>query len=509
MSHPGMLHPRQPEPPPGIAGRAEPIIFSSFRGLKPFPPDLADIQADRIVFSGQVLGFIKNIDEISHTDLHRDVLEIIEKGLEAADPEKVFPERLRLEGEKLYIMGREHRLAGRVYIIGIGKASGKMMNAIERILGDRIYRGAIIVPKGYRVERKLNKIEILEGEHPIPGKATQRSSERIMEIIEEIGEGDTAVILISGGASALFEIPAEDLGIEDIAEITQELLRSGATIEEINTVRKHLSRTKGGRLGKTLKRRKAHVITLIMSDVVGDPIDIIASGPTAPDPTTYCQAKEILRRRIGRKTSEKIERVIEKGCRGELEETPKPGDLELEGISNIVIISNTDSLREMRRESKARKYNTIILSNTIEGEAREAGKILASIAKAMLRIGEPTKPPAVILAAGETTVRVKGKGVGGRNQELALSAGIKLKNEREAIVASIGSDGIDGNSIAAGGIGDHTLQSEADALGIDLIEYLENNDSYTALSRLKRTIVTGYTGINIGDLILIASRRRE
>lgn len=451
--------------------------------------------------------YVLNRDELIHSELHSDVIEILEEGLKAIDPENAIPKKLKLDRKTIEIQGKRIELGERVIIAGFGKASIKMLRSIKSILGDLVSQSAVIAPRERGKEEKSP--EILFGEHPIPGRDTLESSKKLLEILSQAGKGDTVLLLISGGGSALFEIPLEGVEIEDIAMVTQLLLRSGATIEELNIVRKHLSAVKGGRLGKMLRERGARVITLIASDVIGDQLDTIASGPTVPDRSTYCDAQKILARRLGsHNIPENIARIIEKGCRGEIEETPKPGDPLLESIENIVIISSIDGLKAMRRACIAKGYRSLILSNMIEGEAREVGKALAGIAKTILSYGEPVEPPAIVIASGETTVKVTGKGVGGRNHELALSASLKLRGWEESIAASMGSDGIDGNSPGAGGIGDWKLLEEAEQRGMDLTEYLDNNDSYTALSRLGRSIYTGYTGTNVGDFIVIAARRK-
>jgi len=450
--------------------------------------------------------YIKNLEELSRSKVHRDVIEVLEEGLKAIDPEVFLPKIMRIEDSSIYIANYKIEVRGRIYVAGFGKASAKMLKALAKIMEWRIDKGAIIVPKGYNIVGEMPRgIEILVGEHPIPGKETIRSSEKLLEILESVGRGDAVVLLISGGGSSLFEIPMEGIEIEEVAELTKALLRSGATIEEINSVRKHISKVKGGRLGKLLKSRGARIVTLIMSDVIGDPIDIIASGPTAPDRSTYCDAQRILRKRLSKyKIPESIWRTIERGCRGELEETPKPGDEDLEEILNIVIASSIDSLKEMRKKSIEKGYNTMILSNAIEGKAREVGEVFAGIARSIATLGEPLKPPAILLASGETTVEVRGSGVGGRNQELALSASTKLDRCPECLVASLGSDGVDGVSPAAGGVGDWLVCRDAESMGIDIEKHLEENDSYTALSKLGRSIYTGYTGVNVGDLMVIA-----
>ncbi len=461
--------------------------------------------------TAQYLGrymYIINREELVHSDLHGDVVEILEAGLRAADPEIVIPARLRLRGKNLEIDGKRIGLRGRVIVAGFGKASIKMLRGVKKVLRDLVDQSVIIAPREHPTPEKMES-EILFGEHPLPGRETLEASRKLLEILSKVGKDDTVLLLISGGGSSLFEIPIEGVEIGDIAKITNSLMRSGATIEELNIVRKHLSAVKGGRLGRMLREKGARVVALIISDVIGDSLDTIASGPTAPDRSTYCDAQRIVRRRLkNHEIPRNIAEILDRGCRGELEETPKPGDPLLESIENVIIASSMDSLREMYRVSISKGYRSIVLSNMIEGEAREIGKALAGIARTMLAHGEPLKPPAIALAAGETTVKVTGKGVGGRNHELALAASLKLKEWGESIVASIGSDGIDGNSPGAGGMGDWMLLEDAEKQGIDPIECLDNNDSYTALSKLGRSIVTGYTGTNVGDLIVIAARNR-
>lgn len=451
------------------------------------------------------MGYIKNSEEMGRTPIHRDVIEVLERGLEAADPEKALPKMVGFEDSALIVRGERIEVGGKIWVVGFGKASIAMARGLLKVLGDAVYGGAVIAPLEARPGlNNIGGIEILRGEHPLPGTNSLRSSRKLLDMLEGVAEDVTVLILISGGGSALFEVPEEGVGIEDIAEITEKLMRSGANIRELNTVRKHLSRVKGGRLAKILRRRKARVVALIVSDVVGDEMETIASGPTSPDPTSYCDAARIVERRLAGQAPEEIVKILRRGCEGLIEETPKPGDPDLEGVKNRVVISSRDSLEAMLSRSSEMGYGSMILSAMVEGEASEVGKLLAGIAMSMARHSLPLRTPAMILAAGETTVRVKGRGIGGRNQELALSAATRLK-ERGCLVASIGSDGIDGNSPAAGGVGDWETLEDAEKAGVDVQESLDNDDSYTALKRVGRAVVTGPTGTNVGDLIVITS----
>lgn len=447
---------------------------------------------------------IKNWGELAKDPMHEDALSIVVEGIKAADPKKSVLEHLRLESGNVCVGGHCVQASGGVYVIGFGKASVSMAEGAAEALGDVIVKGAVIAPKEVAEEvKQVGKIAVLSGNHPIPGEDTLRSTEALLEIGDEArSRAAPVIVLISGGGSALFEKPMSPATLDDIAWATKELMRSGADIVELNTVRKHLSAVKGGRLAQAL--HPSPVISLIVSDVVGDPIEFIASGPTAPDSTTYADAAEVLKRRgLWERAPYGVRAVIEAGLKGEIPETPKPDSIIFKGVSNQIIASNYKSLRAMAEEAGKRGYTPLILTNMMVGEAREVGRFLAGLAASSSRFSLPAQPPLAIILGGETTVTVKGDGVGGRNQELALSFAIHCSEDVTAVLASVGSDGIDGVSDAAGGIVSCSTRQEAAEKGVDLVGALERNDSYTALKKLGRAIITGYTGTNVNDLVVV------
>ncbi|MEM2206518.1 MAG: glycerate kinase [Sulfolobales archaeon] len=446
---------------------------------------------------------IKNFDELASSELRSDALRIIEAGLQAADPVRSIKNVVRLEGSRLVVDGKVYDIGSGVKVLGFGKASASMALAVEEVLGDLIIDGIVIVPKGLKPP-KLGRIKVMYGSHPIPDEDTINSTKELLRLCSQ-SEGEMFIVLISGGGSALFELPVEPITLNDLRVLTTQLLKCGADIKEINTVRKHVSMVKGGRLAELLY--PSNVVSLILSDVVGDPIEFIASGPTAPDPTTYDDAVKLLKRyEIFDSIPASVREVLMKGLRGELRETPKPGDKIFDKVLNYVVASNYISLKAMEEEARRLGYNTLILTSMVEGEAREVGKLLAGVMKNVKKYDEPVRKPAAILAGGETTVTVRGKGIGGRNQELALSVAISIAGLDNVVFASIGSDGVDGVSVAAGGIVDGETVIRGRELGLNPYDFLNNNDSYNYLSRLGSSILTGPTGTNVNDLLIALIR---
>ncbi|MEM0505494.1 MAG: glycerate kinase, partial [Sulfolobales archaeon] len=404
---------------------------------------------------------------------------------------------------RLVVGGKVYDIGSGVKVLGFGKASASMALAVEEVLGDLIIDGIVIVPKGLKPP-KLGRIKVMYGSHPIPDEDTINSTKELLRLCSQ-SEGETFIVLISGGGSALFELPVEPITLNDLRVLTTQLLKCGADIKEINTVRKHVSMVKGGRLAELLY--PSNVVSLILSDVVGDPIEFIASGPTAPDPTTYDDAVKLLKRyEIFDSIPASVREVLMKGLRGELRETPKPGDKIFDKVLNYIVASNYISLKAMEEEARRLGYNTLILTSMVEGEAREVGKLLAGVMKNVKKYDEPVRKPAAILAGGETTVTVRGKGIGGRNQELALSVAISIAGLDNVVFASIGSDGVDGVSVAAGGIVDGETVIRGRELGLNPYDFLNNNDSYNYLSRLGSSILTGPTGTNVNDLLIALIR---
>jgi len=389
---------------------------------------------------------------------------------------------------------------GRVLVVGMGKASVPMARAVEDLLGDRIEAGAVVTKYGHG--GKLERIKVYEAGHPIPDEEGMRAAGEILEMAERAGEGDTVLCLISGGGSALTPLPAEGIALGEKQRTTELLLRCGARVEEINALRKHLSRIKGGQLARAA--HPARVVSLILSDVVGDPLEVIASGPTVPDPTTFGECVDIARRYgIWEDLPEAVRERLKRGVRGEVPETPKPGDPSFERCDNLLVGNNRKALDAARSEAERRGYRTLLLTSTLQGEAREVGKVLAAVVREVRESGNPVSPPACLLSGGETTVTVRGRGKGGRNQELALAMVRELAGLEGVMVLSAGTDGTDGPTDAAGASVDGGTLERASALGLDPDEHLRENDSYNFFHALEDLFITGPTGTNVMDLQII------
>lgn len=435
---------------------------------------------------------------MSESELRRYARQILAAALRAADPAGAIERHLHLRGEVLTAGRVRYRLAGidRIYVVGAGKASAAMARAVERILGRRVAGGLINTKDGHC--RKLRRIECHECGHPLPDARGVQGAQRIAQIVSEAGKDDLVIALISGGASALLPLPAEDITLEAKQEATRLLLACGANIHEINAVRKHISRIKGGQLARLAY--PARVLSLLLSDVIGDDLDVIGSGPAAPDASTFAQAYEILEKYgITSKVAAPVLRRIEQGMRGEIEETPKPGDAVFKRTQNLVVGSNELAVAAAAAQAREAGFHTMVLSTTIEGETREVARVHAAIAREVARRGRPLKRPACIISGGETTVTLRGSGLGGRNQEFALAAAIDIAGLENTVVLSAGTDGTDGPTDAAGAIADgHTA-----ARGPEARRYLDANDSYHFFEALGDLIKTGPTGTNVMDIRLM------
>ena len=435
--------------------------------------------------------------------LRIDALDILEAAVKAVDPGEAVRRSLRVRGARLEIGEAEwdlDRFEG-IHVIGGGKASGAMAEAIEEILGDRVSSGTVNVLKGTESRHDLDRISLNGASHPIPDANGVAGVQRMLETLDGVGASDLVIALISGGGSSLLAYPAKGVVLEDIQDVTQKLLMSGATIGELNAVRKHLSAVKGGQLAQ--RSQPATVISLILSDVVGDPLDTIASGPTAPDGTTFGDAIAVLER-FG--LWEGVPRIVRErlkaGARGEIPETPKPGDPLFQNVLNSVIGSNPLAARAAVERAGALGYNAELVSTEVEGEAREVGRSFAEAAFAVTLRGSPLKVPAVLVAGGETTVTVKGGGVGGRNMEVALAASEGIEG-MASVIAALATDGIDGPTSAAGAVVDGSTLVRARAWGLEPSKFLSENDSYTFFQRLGDAFITGPTGTNVNDLTII------
>ena len=416
----------------------------------------------------------------------------------------------RLEGPVLVLESGDERKEydltrfSRVVVLGAGKATAKMALAAEEIFTDRISDGIIAIKQGHG--EKLEIIRSIEAGHPVPDEGSVKAADEILSCAERGDESTLFVTLISGGGSALLCSPADGLTLEDKQKVTELLLAGGATIGEMNCVRKHLSRIKGGRLAEAMY--PATSLNLILSDVVGDRLDIIASGITAADPTTYNHARTYLKRYglLGR-IPEKAAEIIERGCSGGPAETPKPGDQCFTRVQNSLIGTNLAAVRACENAALEIGLNTHVLSTQITGEAKEIAKVFYGIARDIRERGLPVSPPACVLAGGETTVTLKNDGKGGRNQEMALSflaeamaAGDKLSG---VCFLSGATDGNDGPTDAAGGFACAEAAAAALEQGLDPNEYLSRNDSYHFFDRIEHLLKTGPTNTNVCDIQIL------
>ena len=429
-------------------------------------------------------------------------LNSLEAAVNAVDPQQLIRSRVILKNSVLKVDEHVFDLEKfrHVYVVGGGKASGSMAGALEQLLDKNITAGIVNVPRGDR--SKTAKITLNQASHPTPDEAGVKGTRKMLEIAEQAEKDDLIICLISGGGSSLMPLPRGEISISDKKALTSMLLKSGANINEINTVRKHISEFKGGWLAK--KAYPATILNLILSDVVGDPLDFIASGPTVPDSTTFADAVNVLKKYgLWDKAPLTIRKVLGDGEKGLITETPKTDDKAFKKTYNIIIGNNRSASLAACSTLKTAGLSTLLLSATLEGEARQAGTILATVAREVLASGNPVSKPAGIVIGGETTVIVKGKGIGGRNQEIPLAAALKIGGLNGVVLASLSTDGIDGPTDAAGAIVDGKTLVRAVNAGMGAEHFLANNDSYHFLQKLDDLIFTGQTGTNVNDVSVI------
>ncbi len=412
------------------------------------------------------------------TTSREKLLALMDAALKAADPGVQIPQNMPKPPK------------GKTIVIGAGKASANMARAFEQAWqGD--LEGLVVTRYGHAVP--CEKIEIVEASHPVPDAAGEQAAKRILEIVKTAGPDDLVVCMISGGGSALLALPGPGLTLDDKQAINKALLRSGATISEMNCVRKHLSAIKGGRLAKAAA--PARMVTYLVSDVPGDDPAIIASGPTVADPTTGLEALEIIRH-----YQIDIPQAAEDLLRSTADETVKPDDTCFDGHETIMLSRPQDSLEAAASVARNMGLTPVILGDAIEGESREVAIMHAGIAHQVANHGQPAPKPCVLLSGGETTVTVRGKGGrGGRNSEFLLGLLLQLRDQPGFSALAIDTDGIDGSEDNAGAIIDGTSWGKAQKLGIDLREYLANNDAYSAFARIDDLLITGPTLTNVND----------
>ncbi|MCX8116525.1 MAG: glycerate kinase [Desulfobacterota bacterium] len=429
------------------------------------------------------------------------------KAVSAVDPYDKLKSILHLDKSRLIIDPPDRKEEvfpldqfDRIFLVGTGKASSPMAKAIEEVMGDRIFKGLITTKYGHGLPLKYT--EVIEAGHPIPDQKGLEGAQRIKALLQETGPKDLVFFLLSGGGSALLPLPAEGITLEEKQELTQLLLDCGADIKEINTIRKHLSQIKGGWLARWAY--PSTVITFILSDVVGDPLDVIGSGPTVPDPSTFNEAWEILKKYdLIHEVAPSILEHLRAGVEGKLEETPKVGDRAFEKVRHLIIGSNILALMAAEKEISRAGFNTLTLSSSVVGETREAARFHGALVREVFATGRPVPRPACLLSGGETTVTIRGTGLGGRNQEFVLAGAIEIDGLEKTVLLSGGTDGTDGPTDAAGALADHRTIARAREMGLDPLKFLQNNDSYRFFERLGDLLVTGPTRTNVMDIHIL------
>ncbi|MCB0044047.1 MAG: DUF4147 domain-containing protein [Caldilineaceae bacterium] len=448
----------------------------------------------------------------------RPVLQILDAALNAADPFIAVTRALVLDGHRLAVGAKSYDLTAynRIFVVGAGKAGAPMAQAAEAVLGSRINAGLVVVKAGHG--GATTGVEIVEAAHPVPDTAGAAAGARILEIAENAGSRDLVIALISGGGSALLTAPALGVSLADLRQMTDALLACGATIGEINCLRKHCSRVKGGQLARAAA--PATLITLVLSDVVGSPLDVIASGPTVPDAGTWADAWAVVERYdLAEKLPPPIIGRIQAGLAspgaapgGQAPaDTPKPGDPIFAGSQTVIIGDNRLAALAARQRAVELGYNAALLTTFLEGEAQDAARLAVALAREVKASSNPVQEPACLILGGETTVTLKpNPGKGGRNQTIALAAGLLLDglspDERAGItIAALATDGTDGPTDSAGGLADGETVVRGRARGLDAATHLRENNAYPFLAGIGDLLLSGPTRTNVNDLLFVFS----
>jgi len=435
------------------------------------------------------------------------VSRILSSAIDAVEPGNALLRHVQRHGNQLSVEGQNYDLLSfrRIFVIGGGKAGAPMARKMANILKDRLTEGVIVVKEGYSgtdIFQIPDSLIILEARHPIPDYRSVVGARRIADLLADTKEDDLVICLISGGGSALLVSPVPGLNLEDLQELTSLLLSCGASINEINTLRKHLEQHKGGGLARLV--HPAKLVTLILSDVVGSPLDVIASGLTVPDTTTFEDAYQILQRYgLMEKVSPVVVSYLQQGLRGDIDENPKPGNPLFNEVLNVIIGDNLQAAQAAQHQAQAEGFNTLLLTTSLQGEARQAGRFLASIARQVAETGQPIPRPACVVIGGETSVTLSGNGLGGRNQELALGSVEDLAEIPEVALVTLATDGGDGPTDAAGAIVTGDTLKRAKSIGLDPAEFLACNDSYNFFQPLGDLLKPGPTLTNVNDLTFV------
>jgi glycerate 2-kinase len=435
-------------------------------------------------------------------------LPILEAAVAAVEPRICTGGALRREGKWLHVAGRVYDL-GEVrdlYVVGCGKAGAPMAQAVEDALGDQVAAGVVVVKDGHTAPTRT--VRLVEAGHPLPDARGVTGARAVLDLADQAGGEDLVIVLISGGGSALLTLPAPGLTLEDLQGLTDSLLRCGATINEINTLRRHCSAVKGGQLARHIAPARA--VGLILSDVVGNPLDTIASGPLVPDPTTFADAWAVIERYgLARALPARVHAHLQSGRRGEIADTPKPGDALFDRMQVAIVGDNVLAAEQAARAAARAGYHSEVLTTFLEGEAREVARVVAGLGKEVVRHNRPLAAPACLILGGETTVTLQGSGTGGRNQELALAAALALEGWPQITVVALATDGNDGPTNAAGGMVDGETVARARAAGLEPVAHLQANDAHPLLGATHDLLLTGPTNTNVNDLIFVFVERPE
>jgi glycerate-2-kinase len=419
--------------------------------------------------------------------------ELFSAALDSVEPARAVRGAVRRDGDRVEIAGEPLSPGARLIVLAVGKAAGPMARAFEEVAGDQIAAGLAVVPEGLAV--KLDRMDLCETSHPVPDARCERAGKMAIDLVAGARPDDVLVALISGGASSLLSCPIDGVSLSDLATTTERLLEGGAAIHELNAVRKHLSRIAGGRLANHAVSRRIEVLAI--SDVPGDRLDVIGSGPLAGDPTTYRDALDVISMKAS-DVPQQVREHFEAGVRGEIEDTPAPSSSVFERVRSTVLASNATAVAAACAAAQRSGLRAFALPAALTGEAGDAGRRLAALGISM-RISEPI----CAIAGGETAVIVRGDGIGGRNQELALAAAVELEGRHEIALLAAGTDGIDGPTDAAGAYVDGGTVARGRSLGVDARAALANNDSHSFFDREGGVLRTGATGTNVMDLAFL------
>ncbi len=423
----------------------------------------------------------------------RVLLDIVTHAIQAVSPDSVMERAMSTDGAVLRVGAATLDLVDyrRVVVIGFGKASVGMGRAVVRMLPDCELTGVLVADR----VTEVSSLKVYRGSHPLLDYRSLAAGQLVMKHAREVTAEDLAIVLISGGGSSLIELPTMGLTLDDLQHTNALLLRSGADITELNIVRKHLSSIKGGRLAEALQDAGA-IVTMVISDVVENPLDVIASGPTVPDPTTFTDALAVIKRyKLNRVMPVRVLRHLEAGSAGLISDTPAHGEVFIRQTLSVIADAKQAAVAAFEAANRLGKSARIV-SNNLSGEARDT-------ARQVVKDAEQLFPDEMLIYTGETTVTVTGDGIGGRNQEFALAASLELEGRDDLVVLSVGTDGIDGVTHAAGAFGDGSVVDRARRIGLDPLDHLRRNDSHSVLNAIGDTLFCGSTGTNVGDLVLV------